>query len=910
MLPMKTAPSDSAPSNDGVLPRRSRIQRIADALFGYDFFISYAHADGRTYAVGLAKGLKERGFDVFLDTQDYLAGDDWKTVGAWALKRTNRLVLVGTPKALESQPVRRELEIYTRAGKRVIPIDVGGCLAALGRDHPVAGFLQEATIRLPEPEERRLVGPGDKVLQGVAHAFEGERQQAKKIRWITSAAIALLLLAIASVVLAGRARESARIARVNELVAYTQAELAKDNHDPSLTLLLGIAAVDAANRMGVIQKSRAHTALAAAVGSATRLVRRFEGNGAPATSVSFSSEGNHLITAQHDGGVRIWDVNDGREIRMLANPGHEIRHAAFDPSGRFAFTVDRILGSTSVRIWEAESGELVRTIGGPDRTIVSAAYDPTGRLLIVADYFRGLEIWDVRTGQATRSFQALPGGVFAARYSPDGKSIVTAGGDGVARTWDSATGLQLRVFSGHQDWTPPEPFSPYQIRDASFSPDGRHILTVGSDGAVRIWDTQDGREVRRLLKNEFKAISAKFSHSGHYIVTIDREGKVRLWESVNGRHVGLLPRQETPTAAAAFSPDDTHLATADKDGIVRIWEVSNGPELRKLVGHKGAVMSAMFHPMDRRFVLTAGSDATARVWDAVSGRGLGQLHIPAQVVGPSGAAPLFAAYSQDGRFIAAGGYSGLVKIWNATNGVELILLQGLRGGPRSAAFSMDGKSIAIACGDGVVRIMETKSGKEVRSLIGHDGNVNSVTFSQKGHRIVTVGSDGTASIWNTSSGRRLFRIEAHTNDISAATFSTDGSVFITAGRDGIVHVWDSASGRSLFKFTGHRGPVRSVAYSPDGRFVLTAGQDSTVRIWDPERGLELRQILGHEGAVMCAAYSHDGEYIVTAGHDGTVRIWAEDTNVLVDLARQRISRRPPELTVQERHKFGFFEPQP
>ena len=68
------------------------------------------------------------GFECFLDRQDYTKGDDWKLVGAWALKRTGRLVLVGTPKALESKPVLREVQIFTSSGKRVIPIDFDGDL--------------------------------------------------------------------------------------------------------------------------------------------------------------------------------------------------------------------------------------------------------------------------------------------------------------------------------------------------------------------------------------------------------------------------------------------------------------------------------------------------------------------------------------------------------------------------------------------------------------------------------------------------------------------------------------------------------------------------------------------------------------------------------------------------------------
>ena len=185
---------------------RSLLQRLNDALFGYDFFISYAHKDGRKYAVSLAQQLRSFGFEVFLDSDDYLPGDDWKRIGAWALKRTNLLVLVGTPAALESKPVLRELEIYTSAGKRVIPIDVAGCIGALDRQHPVALRLETSVLRLSETETQRETGPTENVVNEVHRAFHGDRQQARRLSWIQRTALVLLALVVVALVTAGWAK--------------------------------------------------------------------------------------------------------------------------------------------------------------------------------------------------------------------------------------------------------------------------------------------------------------------------------------------------------------------------------------------------------------------------------------------------------------------------------------------------------------------------------------------------------------------------------------------------------------------------------------------------------------------------------------------------------------------------------
>jgi hypothetical protein len=51
--------------------------RLVDAIFGYDFFVSYTWADGSKYADSLYQKLTTQGFTVFLDEQEYSGGDNW-----------------------------------------------------------------------------------------------------------------------------------------------------------------------------------------------------------------------------------------------------------------------------------------------------------------------------------------------------------------------------------------------------------------------------------------------------------------------------------------------------------------------------------------------------------------------------------------------------------------------------------------------------------------------------------------------------------------------------------------------------------------------------------------------------------------------------------------------------------------
>src|SRR6267143_345783 len=115
--------------------------------------------------------------------------------------------------------------------------------------------------------------------------------------------------------------------------------------------------------------------------------------------------------------------------------------------------------------------------------------------------------------------------------------------------------------------------------------------------------------------------AASFSHDGRWVVTASKDRSARVWEVATGRVIAVFDGHTAAVNSAAFSPDGRLVVTASNDGTARVWEAATGREVAALRGHRGWVKAAAFSPDGRR-VVTAGNDSTARVWDVgAAGRG-------------------------------------------------------------------------------------------------------------------------------------------------------------------------------------------------------------------------------------------------------------------------------------------------
>jgi WD40 repeat protein len=275
---------------------------------------------------------------------------------------------------------------------------------------------------------------------------------------------------------------------------------------------------------------------------------------------------------------------------------------------------------------------------------------------------------------------------------------------------------------------------------------------------------------------------------------------------------------------ASFSPDGNRIVTASNDNTARVWDATTGKALGEPMRHEGLVWRASFSPDSSRIV-TASADKAARLWNATTGNALGEPMHHKEAI-------------------------------------------------NSASFSPDGSSIVTASADATARLWDATTGKPLGEPMRHELGVESASFSPDGSRIVTASQDATARVWDAATGKPLGEPMGHQKVVESASFSPDGGRIVTASFDNTARVWDAATGKAFGGPMRHLDFVRSARFSPDGGRIVTASHDRTARVWEMEQMFHLPSVTPEwvrEWARVLAGwkFDSDGMIQVVAGTERT-----------------------------------------
>jgi WD40 repeat protein len=421
-------------------------------------------------------------------------------------------------------------------------------------------------------------------------------------------------------------------------------------------------------------------------------LRWFGGHTGPIASIGFSPDGKLLATVATDRHARLWDVATGKTVARLPLPVGGGRHLSFDGDGKFLAigAADR-----TVRVFEVSSGKEVGKIDTGLLAVRTFNLSRDGKALyLVGTGESVVRVYDVGTGKELFPPDGHNGPVSALAWSPDGKTLATAGlTDRSIILWDVVGKKMLRRLP---------PLETYTFTHLQFTPDGKRLLSYGTDRTLRTWDVANGKELRSFLCSPLPTPTFTLSRDGRLAAVFGNDHMMRVWDVAEEKE---LHRQAIKPPAGqnsfwvplAFAADNrTLLGNVNNERVTMRWDAVTGKELGAL---NGVRYPGGFEPSTsadgRGFVVNTG--IATQLTELATGQTRQTFNSPPPAAGtPRRSGTLAAALSADGRTLATATTDDTLHFWDTGSGKELAARKGLSINTRKLLFSPDGKTLAVA----------------------------------------------------------------------------------------------------------------------------------------------------------------------------------------------------------------------
>lgn len=292
----------------------------------------------------------------------------------------------------------------------------------------------------------------------------------------------------------------------------------------------------------------------------------FKAHKKPIFGLCFAPDGRCLATSARNEPVQLWALDN----QSLAG---EFGGASFDPS--LAFSPDGRFfarGGDAFHVWDLRSRRLLAS-GAAAQTIV---FSPDNKEIAMFGGDQPLKRWSLPGGKelsggwgGKRTQSQFPAGALA--YSPDGTVIATCFGVFGRRQfspqlllWRRKTGKLLQTLVADFKFDYPTVIA--------YAPDGSVI--AGNYGPVLgVVDVATGAKAAALKPGKKHFTGFSFTPDGKRLIAVNNDAAVRVYDTDTWAEVTGYEWQIGKLTAVAVAPDGLRAACGSNKGQVVVWDL-------------------------------------------------------------------------------------------------------------------------------------------------------------------------------------------------------------------------------------------------------------------------------------------------------------------------------------------------
>ena len=683
-------------------------------------------------------------------------------------------------------------------------------------------------------------------------------------------------------------------------------------------------------------------------------VRVIGAAGQPVTAVALAPDGATAYVAGKDNIVTAWRLADGVAIGRLGRPA-EVRSISLASGGTHLVTAE---ADNTVRVWQLPLAEPagdpttfkpIKEIAGAPSPVVGLVEMPSMSGHVLGGCGDGVvRLWKLETGEVVRQF-AHGGAVAAIAVSPDGSRLTSIGTVPGVKLWNTADGALVTHSSG--DFRITERLARKDGDITVLKQDVEHAKTEVA--AAEKAKTAAAEEVKKageklaaaekaLKEKDEAAKAAKAARDEADKLSVMAAAAVPLAEAaveVAAKSVTLAATgaEGAAAAAAAFTKaaeGNTEAAEANKTlkaaaQAATAAKVAAEQALAQAKQHvekaKSKAADLAAKAAEKAKAQTAADEAVAkaqtglesakrdgefaaaevkRTDEAVPARQSELAAVEARLKPAEGERnnidgersaslrPLVStAFMPDGVAFAAIDSAGNAVVYGASDGLPRRRFQVAT--QATGVVCMVGGRLVVAGGPAVAAVYTTLERWNLVRTIGGEKTppppeddplgppidaVLAVAFSPDGSMLASgsgrASRSGEIKLWKVSDGSLVRSLaQPHSDTVVALAFSRDGKRLVSGGTDRFAKIHSVADGTTQRSFEGHTGHVLAVAWQAHGRRLVTGGADHVVKVWAVDTGEQQRTIQGPGREVTGVRFLGEGDEIVAAAGDTTIRVF-------------------------------------
>lgn len=454
----------------------------------------------------------------------------------------------------------------------------------------------------------------------------------------------------------------------------------------------------------------------------------------------------------------------------------------------------------------------------------------------------------------------------ALSVSHDGALLAVANQDSGVSVFERATRRRTAhlAASGHMVravFSPTDPLLAYSS-----------VPTFGSTGTnylVRLWNSVSQQIVKTFPIGGLCG-GVAFSEDGQTLAIYAEspDNRITIWRVSDGERLASYATPDSsPTAGTPFAAtrDLRYAAHTTPDGKVRVIDLGTGRERWPPCQAAEDYVWALAFSADGK-ILASGSgfaDSEIRLWDADSGRRLGQLK-------GHGSQVCVLLFSEDGKTLISSGNDQTIRLWDVTDPANGRLLSTLRGHTRaltSLAWLPDKTTLVSGSEDFSVCFWNTKKTPEAQRRISLPVLAPLWRFTPDSKSLVAFEVDEPApkvARWHGIGFQERQSLLDLSTNIQEAWFSPDARWLAVSQRGGHIQIYDVQKGSLSCAFTTPAEFPAPWEFTRDGTsLMLLYRHDNSMHEWNLQTGRETRSWRGVSGR-FTGAFSSDGNWYLAS----------------------------------------------